>query len=195
MADILHVFAREIMDSRGNPTVEAEVFLDDGAHGTAGVPSGASTGVHEAHELRDGGDRYKGKGVLKAVENVNEEIADEIVGFVTRGQGISVHRVDCPNMRGAQDDPRRIAVRWAPTSSSVFLVEIQVEALDRRSLLSDVTRVLSENHVDILSASVNTTRDRVAMSRFVFEMGDPLFLEHVVNAVRRIDGVFDVHRT
>lgn len=69
------------MDSRGNPTVEAEVFLDDGAHGTAGVPSGASTGVHEAHELRDGGDRYKGKGVLKAVENVNEEIADEIVGF------------------------------------------------------------------------------------------------------------------
>ena len=81
MADILHVFAREIMDSRGNPTVEAEVFLDDGAHGTAGVPSGASTGVHEAHELRDGGDRYKGRGVLKAVENVNEEIADEIVGF------------------------------------------------------------------------------------------------------------------
>lgn len=81
MADILHVFAREIMDSRGNPTVEAEVFLEDGAHGTAGVPSGASTGVHEAHELRDGGDRYQGKGVLKAVENVNEEIADELVGF------------------------------------------------------------------------------------------------------------------
>ena len=81
MADILHVFAREILDSRGNPTVEAEVFLEDGAHGTAGVPSGASTGVHEAHELRDGGDRYQGKGVLKAVENVNEEIADELVGF------------------------------------------------------------------------------------------------------------------
>ena len=81
MADILHVFAREIMDPRGNPTVEAEVFLEDGAHGTAGVPSGASTGVHEAHELRDGGDRYQGKGVLKAVENVNEEIADELVGF------------------------------------------------------------------------------------------------------------------
>ena len=81
MADILHVFAREIMDSRGNPTVEAEVFLDDGAHGVAGVPSGASTGVHEAHELRDGGDRYLGKGVLNAVANVNEEIADAIAGF------------------------------------------------------------------------------------------------------------------
>ncbi|ART21631.1 phosphopyruvate hydratase [Corynebacterium striatum] len=81
MADIIHVFAREILDSRGNPTVEAEVFLDDGAHGVAGVPSGASTGVHEAHELRDGGERYLGKGVLKAVENINEEIADEIAGF------------------------------------------------------------------------------------------------------------------
>ncbi|GAB3596337.1 Enolase [Corynebacterium faecale] len=81
MAEIMHVFAREIMDSRGNPTVEAEVFLDDGSHGVAGVPSGASTGVHEAHELRDGGDRYLGKGVLKAVENVNDEIGDELAGL------------------------------------------------------------------------------------------------------------------
>ncbi|QGU04107.1 phosphopyruvate hydratase [Corynebacterium comes] len=81
MADIIHVFAREIMDSRGNPTVEAGVVLDDGTLATAGVPSGASTGVHEAHELRDGGDRYMGKGVLKAVENVNEEIADELAGL------------------------------------------------------------------------------------------------------------------
>lgn len=81
MAEIMHVFAREILDSRGNPTVEAEVFLDDGSHGVAGVPSGASTGVHEAHELRDGGDRYLGKGVLKAVENVNEEIGDELAGL------------------------------------------------------------------------------------------------------------------
>lgn len=81
MADIIHVFAREIMDSRGNPTVEAGVVLDDGSVGTAGVPSGASTGVHEAHELRDGGDRYLGKGVLQAVEFVNEEIADELAGF------------------------------------------------------------------------------------------------------------------
>ncbi|MEL6050909.1 phosphopyruvate hydratase [Corynebacterium rouxii] len=80
MADIMHVFAREILDSRGNPTVEAEVFLDDGSHGVAGVPSGASTGVHEAHELRDGGERYLGKGVLNAVNNVNEEIADAIAG-------------------------------------------------------------------------------------------------------------------
>ena len=86
MADIMHVFAREILDSRGNPPVEAEVVLDDGAHGRAGVPSGASTGEHEAHELRDGGTRYLGKGVLQAVENVNEVIADELAGQVADDQ-------------------------------------------------------------------------------------------------------------
>lgn len=86
MADIMHVFAREILDSRGNPTVEAEVVLDDGAHGRAGVPSGASTGEHEAHELRDGGKRYLGKGVLQAVDNVNEVIADELAGQVADDQ-------------------------------------------------------------------------------------------------------------
>ena len=83
---------------------------------------------------------------------------DEIMGIVTRGNGISVHRVDCPNMRQAQDDPRRIKVQWAPTKSSVFLVEIPVEALDRKSLLSDVTRILSESHVNILSPNVHTNQ-------------------------------------
>jgi len=84
----MHVFAREILDSRGNPTVEAEVHLDDFSVGIAGVPSGASTGVHEAHELRDGGDRYQGKGVLEAVKHVNNEIADKIVGFEADDQRV-----------------------------------------------------------------------------------------------------------
>jgi enolase len=72
---IVEVFAREILDSRGNPTVEVEVVLEDGTFGRAAVPSGASTGEYEAVELRDGGDRYMGKGVLDAIENVNEVIA------------------------------------------------------------------------------------------------------------------------
>jgi len=76
------VSAMEILDSRGNPTVEVEVILEDGSSGIAGVPSGASTGIHEVVELRDGDKkRYKGKGVLKAVQNVNEEIAKEIMGM------------------------------------------------------------------------------------------------------------------
>ena len=78
---IKHIHAREILDSRGNPTIETEVILDDGSVGTASVPSGASTGEHEAHELRDGiSNRYFGMGVLKAVENVNDIIGPELIG-------------------------------------------------------------------------------------------------------------------
>ena len=80
--EIVDVMAREILDSRGNPTVEVEVTLDDGTIGRAAVPSGASTGMYEACELRDGDKgRYGGKGVLKAVENVNGEIAEAVVGL------------------------------------------------------------------------------------------------------------------
>lgn len=121
---------------------------------------------------------------------------DPIAGYVTKGSGVSVHRVDCPNLLHLKNEPDKlIKVEWAPTQSGVFLVEIQVEALDRKSLLSDVTRILAESHVNILAASVNTSRDRVAISRFAFEMGDPKYLHHVLNAVRRIDGVYDVYRT
>src|SRR5689334_20849876 len=82
MSLIEYVEAREILDSRGNPTVEVEVYLEDGSTGRAAVPSGASTGEYEAVELRDGDKkRYQGKGVLKAVENVNNVIASEIEGL------------------------------------------------------------------------------------------------------------------
>ncbi len=87
MSAISDVIAREILDSRGNPTVEVDVYLESGVMGRAAVPSGASTGEHEAVELRDGDpERYMGKGVLKAVQNVNEVIADEIVGFYPEEQ-------------------------------------------------------------------------------------------------------------
>lgn len=87
MAYIEDVIAREVLDSRGNPTVEVEVLLEDGSLGRAIVPSGASTGVHEAVELRDGDkSRYLGKGTLKAVENVNEIIADEVIGWEATDQ-------------------------------------------------------------------------------------------------------------
>jgi GTP pyrophosphokinase len=120
---------------------------------------------------------------------------DEILGFVTRGSGVSVHRSDCNNVAELKREPERMLdVEWAPTSKSVFLVQIQVEALDRSGLLSDVTRVLSEHHVNILSATVSTSSDRLALSRFVFEMGDTTHLDRVLNAVRRIEAVYDVYR-
>ena len=120
---------------------------------------------------------------------------DEIVGFVTRGSGVSVHRADCVNVPGLRAEPDRIVgVEWAPTSSSVFLVNIQVEALDRARLLSDVTRALSDTHVNILNASVTTTRDRIALSKFSFEMADPKHLGSVLRAVRNVEGVYDAYR-
>ena len=120
---------------------------------------------------------------------------DKIVGFVTRGAGVSVHQAACHNVQSLLKEPERmIEVDWAPTSKSLFLVHIQIEALDRSGLLSDVTRVLSEHHVNILSATVNTSSDRLALSRFVFEMGDTTHLDRVLNAVRRIDAVYDVYR-
>ncbi|TFD67958.1 RelA/SpoT family protein [Cryobacterium ruanii] len=120
---------------------------------------------------------------------------DKIVGFVTRGAGVSVHQAACHNVQSLLKEPERmIEVEWAPTSKSLFLVHIQIEALDRSGLLSDVTRVLSEHHVNILSATVNTSSDRLALSRFIFEMGDTTHLDRVLNAVRRIDAVYDVYR-
>ncbi len=120
---------------------------------------------------------------------------DEILGFVTRGSGVSVHRTNCTNAPTLQAEPDRlVTVEWVPTASSVFLVNIQVEALDRSRLLSDVTRALSDQHVNILSAAVSTGHDRVAVSRFTFEMADPKHLGSVLKAVRNIEGVFDVYR-
>jgi guanosine-3',5'-bis(diphosphate) 3'-pyrophosphohydrolase len=120
---------------------------------------------------------------------------DPILGFVTKGAGVSVHRKDCTNAANLQAEPERlIDVEWAPTSQSTFLVNIQVEALDRARLLSDITMVLSDVHVNILSASLNTTRDRVAKSRFTFEMADAKHLDTVLRAVRSVPGVFDAYR-
>jgi guanosine-3',5'-bis(diphosphate) 3'-pyrophosphohydrolase len=141
--------------------------------------------------------------VVKDVDDVWVKLAkcctpvpgDDVVGFVTRGRGVSVHRRDCPNAGEILSQPERLVeVEWAPTAGSLFLVNIQVEALDRTRLLSDVTRVLSEGHVNILSATVTTTRDRVAVSRFSFEMADPKHMGHLLNQVRSVEGVYDAYR-
>ena len=122
---------------------------------------------------------------------------DSIMGFITKGSGVSIHRADCINaddLRSTQNE-RVVEVRWRAGAASVFLVNIQVEALDRPSLLADVTRTLSDQHVNILSASVTTSKDRTAFSRFTFEMADAKHLDAVLAAVRTIEGVYDVYRT
>ncbi len=120
---------------------------------------------------------------------------DQILGFVTRGHGVSVHRSDCTNANGLRAHPERlIEVEWAPSAASIFLVQLQVEALDRNRLMADITRVLSDNGVGILSMTAQSTPELIATARFTFEMGDPSHLDHVINAIRRIDGVYDAYR-
>ena len=134
--------------------------------------------------------------VIKLAKCCTPVPGDEIMGFVTRGGGVSVHRTDCTNAGSLrQQSERLVEVVWAPTPSSVFLVSIQIEALDRHRLLSDVTKALADEKVNILSASVNTSPgERVAISRFTFEMGDPKHLGHLLNVVRNVEGVYDVYR-
>ena len=141
------------------------------------------------------------------VENVGEVLVklarcctpvpgDDITGFVTKGSGVSVHRSDCVNVTDLKEHQgdRIVSVVWNSGAKTLFLVNIQVEALDRARLLSDVTRTLSDQHVNILNASVNTSKDRTALSRFTFEMADASHLDAVLKAVKSVEGVYDVYR-
>jgi len=148
--------------------------------------SGTTTGVmvKGAHDL-----------LVKLAKCCTPVPGDPILGFVTRGSGVSVHRADCSNTAELLKFPERIVeVEWAPTTLSSFLVAIQVEALDRNRLLSDITRCLSDQHVNILSAALSTTKDRICKAKFTFQTGDPTHLDHVLGAVRQVPSVFDVYR-
>jgi GTP pyrophosphokinase len=120
---------------------------------------------------------------------------DEIMGFVSRGQGVSVHRVDCPNAKALAKEPERLLeVTWRPGKPTSFVVSIQVEALDRKRLLSDVATVLSDHHVNIISATSGVGSDRITKLRFVFELADIAHLSSVLSAAKKVEGVFDAYR-
>jgi GTP diphosphokinase / guanosine-3',5'-bis(diphosphate) 3'-diphosphatase len=120
---------------------------------------------------------------------------DEIMGFVTRGQGVSVHRTDCPNAKALASEPERlIDVSWRAGRSTSFVVAIKVEALDRTRLLSDVATVLSDQHVNIISATSAVGRDRVTTLRFTFELADIAHLSQILTVVKRVENVYDAYR-
>ena len=201
MADITALYAA-VGESRISASTIVSRLVD-----SAGGVDGAADDAAEAFSPTLLGKRARTAGDVGVVVNGADDVlaklarcctpvpGDDIVGFVTRGTGVSVHRQNCVNVPGLQVTPDRIVpVQWAPTANSVFLVNIQVEALDRSRLLADVTRALSDTHVNILSASVTTSRDRIAYSRFTFEMADPKHLGSVLRAVRTVEGVYDVYR-
>jgi guanosine-3',5'-bis(diphosphate) 3'-pyrophosphohydrolase len=121
---------------------------------------------------------------------------DEIVGFVTRGRGVSVHRADCANAASlaSRSRERLIEVEWDHRSSGVFVATIEVVAIDRSRLLTDVTKVVSEHHLNIVSANTQTDPDRISRMRFDVELADPGHLESVLNLIRHLDAVYDVYR-
>ncbi len=181
---------RRVIDLHGGDEGAAEDLSEGvtitGRRGRAKVQAGGDAGV-----------------IVKGAPDVWVKLAkcctpvppDPILGFVTKGGGVSVHRQTCTNAKSLQSQPERLLdVEWAPTGQSSFLVNIQVEALDRARLLSDITMALSDAHVDILSANLSTSRDRVAKSRFTFEMAEAKHLDTVLKAVRSVPGVFDAYR-
>ncbi len=208
-------FAEVAAQMRYDDVTALYAAVGEGHVSTQSVIEKVLASLHTEAETEDSEIEFAPKGRSRALKNSDSGVlvrgapdilvklakcctpvpGDQVVGFVTRGTGVSVHRGDCKNVAALLLEPERmIDVEWAATSKSVFLVQIQVEALDRSGLLSDVTRVLSENHVNILSATVSTSSERLALSRFVFEMGDTTHLDRVLNAVRRIDAVYDVYR-
>jgi guanosine-3',5'-bis(diphosphate) 3'-pyrophosphohydrolase len=144
------------------------------------------------------------KGVkVEGVDNVLVRIAhccnpvpyDAIVGFVTRGRGVSVHRADCPNASHmAEQDYRQIEVSWDTEQPTSFQVEICVESMDRPRLLRDITTIMGEYHVNILSATMNINREHVNVSRFVFELSNIAHLEDILRNVRKVDSVYNAYR-
>jgi GTP pyrophosphokinase len=123
---------------------------------------------------------------------------DEIMGFITRGRGVSIHRSDCANAGTFADDQssRLVDVEWDGSSTgTVFRASVEVVALDRSRLLRDVANELSEQHVNIVACSTHTGGDRVARMRFEFELADPGHLEAVLRTIKKIDGVYDAYRS
>jgi GTP pyrophosphokinase len=148
-------------------------------------------------EERKVGVKVKGVGdvLVRLARCCNPVPGDEIVGFITRGRGVSVHRKDCPNLKElSRDEERFVPVSWERRQKGPFQVEIKVEALDRTKLLKDVSAVLSDSGVNILSAQVSTTKDGLAILRFVFELGNLKLLKRIFQDIKRIDSVFNVER-
>jgi GTP pyrophosphokinase len=148
----------------------------------------------------------RGKGVI--VEGMDDLLVrlarcctpvpgDRILGFLTRGRGVSVHRDDCPNAKALviQEDEGRIArVWWDRQQEGTFVVTVQIEALDRVKLLRDVTSAISDQGLHIVSSSTRTGKDGIATLNYTFELADPSHLDHVIQSIKRVDSVYDAYR-
>jgi guanosine-3',5'-bis(diphosphate) 3'-pyrophosphohydrolase len=119
---------------------------------------------------------------------------DPIIGYITRGRGVSVHRADCPNVQGDQELERRIEVSWSDTNEGSYQVEIEVEAVDRMNLLTNIMNTVSESRTNIASVNARTTKNKTANVSLVVDIKDVPHMESVMNRIRKVNGVLSVHR-
>lgn len=191
-----HVSAQHVVD-----TLVSAMGGEDGAEETLAegiLPTRATS--QRRHRTADSGVVVAGMDAgdvyVKLARCCTPMPGDPIMGFITRGSGISVHRADCQNVAQLQREPERlVGVAWAERAQSAYLVQVEVEALDRGGLLVDITRALAEGHVNLISANISTSRDRVVKGRFVVELAEAGHLDHTLAALRRIDGIFEARRS
>ncbi len=186
-----HLAAQTVAQHLVGELTESEPQVDDELPGS---PRGAPIRIGRSGE--DGVEVEGDAGMLVKLARCCTPVpGDAIVGFVTRGRGVSVHRKDCPNVTDLEKEQERfVPVDWSGESTASFLVSIQIEALDRKHLLRDITAVLGDLHINITSAQVVTRKDRVAVLSFSFELGDPAHLEYALRSIRAVDGVYDAFR-
>ncbi|MGI9018287.1 MAG: RelA/SpoT family protein [Euzebya sp.] len=190
-----HVTAKAISQQLGERLAQAEGIIDTGAE---------EEEPYQSRAVEDIGPRRSSEAVfVEGIDDVLVTLArccspvprDDIMGFVTRGRGISVHRTDCPNADDLRSEPDRLVpVKWNTQTPATFRVTIDVEAFDRKHLLRDITTVLGDEFVSIVSANVTTKKDRVALLRFTFELADITHLDDVMRQVKRVDAVYDAYR-
>jgi GTP diphosphokinase / guanosine-3',5'-bis(diphosphate) 3'-diphosphatase len=185
-----HVAAATVAQQVVNELTEVE---DEAAERPEELPTGSPIRIGGSGEdVKVEGDSGM---LVKLARCCTPVPGDAIVGFVTRGRGVSVHRADCSNVSDLDREPERfVPVDWSGDVTASFLVSVQIEALDRKHLLRDITAVLGDLHINITSAQVATRKDRVAVLRFSFELGDPTHLDYALRSVRRVEGVYDAYR-
>ena len=193
MVRIKKITAREILDSRGYPTVAADVLLDDGNTGTAAVPSGASTGSHEALELRDGGERYNGKGVLKAVENV-ERISQQLAGmdpFDIRLVDESMIAMDGTENKSKLGANATLAVSMATLRAGCHSAKLPLYQHIRNVYeLKDEEYILPAPMLNIINGGKHADSGLDVQEFMILPIGAPTFAE----ALRRIARFVEAHR-
>jgi GTP pyrophosphokinase len=210
MKDVAHAMNLADLDalyaSVGESQVSAQSIVQRLAKSLRGgeaedqLPTTALRGTRAPRQGR----RTKGGVYVEGLDDVMIHLArcctpvpgDEIVGFVTQGRGVSVHRADCANATALSDrsKERLIEVEWDRGNDGVFIATIEVQAFDRSRLLADVSRVVSEHHLNIVAARTATTPDRVSRMSFDVELADPTHLHSLISALKHLDGVFDAYR-